>query len=373
MKPRVLILINGFIPIYNMRKEVVKGLLDAGYDVYISIPDSEKNSYFRNLGCHIVNTFVDCRGANVFYDTGLLLRYIQIIRKVRPLAVLSFTIKPNIYGAMASRICRIPHICNITGVGSSFINKGIINSITKVLYKLSIKYSYKVYFQNTEDRDQFLENRLVKNNWDMLPGSGVNLIEFPLMPFPADNEINFIYFGRILTDKGVDQYFECAEYITNKYDRVNFYVAGFIEEKKKYTSTVQSLNDRGVIKYMGFVEKIGDLIQKCHCSILPSFREGMPNVLLESAAMGRACIASNIAATREIIAEGINGYLFEVKNSKSLIEKVEKFISLPSADKVKMGESGRNKMERVFDRQFVVNKYLADMTELNSRQSTNVK
>lgn len=361
MQKRILILSNHFITLYNFRKELIKRLVEDGHEVFISMPKSKENTFFSDMGCKIIETVVDRRGINPIKDIGLIINYLKIMKKVKPDIIFSYTIKPNIYGSIASNLTKNKQINNITGTGATFLKNNIVSMIVKILYKISIKKSYKVFFQNKGDRDFFVANKMVKDNLAMLPGSGVNLEEFTLTDLPTMNEINFIFIGRIMKLKGIEEYLECAKEIKLKYPKTNFYVAGFIEEEN-YKEIIDDYHEKGIINYIGFQKDIKSWIERCHCTILPSHGgEGVPNVLLESAAMGRVCIASNINGSKDVVEDEVTGYLFESGNANDLINKVEKFLELDYEAKRQMGQAGRKKVEKEFDRKIVINTYLKEI------------
>lgn len=358
---KVLILSNHFITLYNFRKELVKKLIEDGNQVFISMPKADENSFFADMGCRIIETSVDRRGINPFRDLKLILSYIKIMKKLKPDIIFSYTIKPNIYGCIASNITKNKQISNITGTGAVFLKKSIVSFIVKMLYKISLKRSYKVFFQNSGDRDFFIENKMIKDNYAMLPGSGVNLEQYKLCEFPNKDEINFIFIGRVMELKGINEYLECAKIIKSEHPNTNFYIAGFIEENK-YKEIIDDYNEEGIIKYIGFQKNIKEWIKKCHCTILPSHGgEGVPNVLLESAAVGRVCIASRINGSKDVIDDEITGYLFEPGNAEDLIDKVNRFLELSYEAKKQMGMAGRGKVENEFDRKIVINAYLKEI------------
>lgn len=361
MKKRILILSNHFITLYNFRKELIQRLVDENHEVFISMPKSEENKFFSDMGCNIIETNVDRRGINPIKDAKLILDYIKIMRRVKPDLIFSYTIKPNIYGCIASNITKHKQISNITGTGGTFLSKSLLSEIAKALYKISIKKSYKVFFQNSGDKDFFVENKMVKDNYAMLPGSGVNLEQYKLCEFPSDDEINFIFIGRVMKIKGIDEYLEAAKVIKQKYKNVNFYVAGFIEEDK-YKNIIEEYSSKGIIKYIGFQKDIKLWIEKCHCTVLPSHGgEGVPNVLLESSAMGRICIASNINGSKEVISDNKTGYLFKSKDAVDLINKIELFLKLNYSEKYTLGLSARKRVEENFDRKIIINSYLKEI------------
>ncbi len=354
-KKRVLFLSNHFHTLFAFRKELIQKLVEEGHEVYLSLPEDE-NDFFKNQGCRIIVTEMDRRGVNPKNDLKLLHFYKKLIPEVNPDIIFSYTVKPNIYGCMASGK-KYKQVCNITGTGATFLEDNLVAKICKVLYKLSVRKAYKVFFQNTGDRDFFIKNGLVRNNYEMLPGSGCNLVEHAFQPMPEDDVTRFIFIGRVMKLKGVDEYLEAAKIIKTKYPNTEFIIAGWNEEEK-YKNIVSDYQKKGYINYIGFRTDIGEWITKCNCTVLPSHGgEGVPNVLLESAATGRVCIGSKINGTTDVIDEGVTGYLFETGNAKSLIEQIEKFLHLSDKEKADMGQAARIKMECEFDRNIVINKY----------------
>ena len=357
---KILFLSNHFITLFSFRKELIKRLCERGHEVYISSPEDEQFSYFEEMGCKIIPTSMSRRGTNPVEDLKLVANYKRIMGEVKPDIIFSYTIKPNIYGCMASNALGYKQVCNVTGTGTTFMQETILAKISRLLYKLSMKKAYKVYFQNTGDRDYFISHKMIEDNWEMLPGSGVNLEQHKLCPMPSGDELRFIYIGRLMGIKGVEQYLEAARVIKEKYPNTKFYAAGFVEEDK-YKPMVEEYHEKGIIEYLGFRKDIDHWIEHCHCTVLPSLGgEGVPNVLLESAATGRVCIASNIHGSREVVDNGVTGWLFSPGNSEELIEKLESFIELSHEERIEMGLKGRERMENLFDREIVIGKYIGE-------------
>lgn len=363
MGKRVLFLSNHFITLYNFRKELISKLIENGHEIYISIPKSSDNNFFSDMGCKIIETSVDRRGINPINDFRLLINYLKIIKRIRPDIIFSYTIKPNIYGSIASNLTKMKQVNNITGTGATFLKNNTVSKIAKFLYKLSIKRSHKVFFQNKGDKEYFVYNRMIKDNYAVLPGSGVNLSQYTLCELPIGAEINFLFIGRVMELKGIDQYLETAKAVKQLYPNTNFYIAGFIEEER-YKPIIEDYHVKGIINYVGFQKDIRSWIEKCHCTILPSFGgEGVPNVLLETAAMGRICIASKINGSTDVIIDGITGYLFETGNAVDLTKKVINYIKLEYNEKKQMGILGRRKVEKEFDRKIIIDAYLSEVED----------
>ena len=362
---RVLFLANHFITLHSFRKEIIQRIIKDGHDVWLSLPEDPDNVFFENLGCKIIPTKISRRGVNPIEDIRLVSQYRQIFKKVKPDIIFSFTIKPNIYGTLASNPTSYKQVCNITGTGATFLKKGIVATICMNLYRISVRKCYKTFFQNTGDRDFFISHGMVsKDRCEMLPGSGCNLEQHAFKPLPPTNHLNFIYIGRVMKLKGIDEYLACAKAIHEKYPNTTFYIAGWNEEPK-YMKKVELAQNEGYIEYLGFRKDIDQWIERCHCTILASYGgEGVPNVLLESAATGRICIASNINGSRDVVEEGKTGFLFEAGDANGLINKVEKFILLSDEEKAEMGMAGREKIASEFDRNIVIEKYVQEVNNV---------
>lgn len=367
MSKRILFLAQHFITLYSFRRELIERLVKDGHEVYLSLPVADDNKYFEDLGCKIVPTVIDRRGVNPVHDLSLISYYHKMIPEIDPDIIFSYTIKPNVYGALAikgrKRKNGKPYrqVCNITGTGGTFLEDNLVAKICRTLYRHSVKKSYKVFFQNTGDRDLFIRNKMIGDNWDMLPGSGVNLDQFHVVPMTTGDEVNFIFIGRVMKLKGVDEFLEAAKIIHVEYPNTNFYIAGFIEEGE-YKEKVGEYEKIGAVKALGFQKNITEWIEKSHCTILPSHGgEGVPNVLLESAAMGRICIGSRISGTEDVIDDGKTGYLFEAGNVTSLVDAIEKVMKLSTEEKIAIGLAGREKVEREFNRELVIQKYVDEV------------
>ncbi|MDO4740686.1 MAG: glycosyltransferase family 4 protein [Eubacteriales bacterium] len=356
---KVLFLANHYLTLYSFRRELIEKLCREGCEVVLSIPADPENEYFRALGCRIVETEVARRSLNPIKDIRLTLEYIRLLRKEKPDVVFSYTIKPNAYGSIASRITRCRQICNITGTGETLRHSAFVRSVVHALYKVSIRHCEKVFFQNTSDRAYFIENGLVREERSaMLPGSGVNLSHFHCSPMPEDEQTRFIYIGRVMGLKGIDQFIQAARIVRAERPDALFYIAGFAEEGR-YRDLVEKCHAEGLIEYLGFRKDIDEWIRRCHCTILPSHGgEGVPNVLLESAATGRACIASRIPGSVDVIDDGETGYLFKAGDAESLARCIFRFLALTSEQKAQMGLAGRKKVERSFSRDIVIQAYM---------------
>ncbi|NLX01631.1 MAG: glycosyltransferase family 4 protein [Syntrophomonadaceae bacterium] len=360
---KILILANNDVGLYNFRKELLEVLMGQGYEVYISLPVGEKVEQLRQMGCIFIETPVDRRGTNPLTDFKLVLKYLKIMKNVKPDVVLTYTIKPNIYGSIACRLLKIPYINNITGLGSGFIDKRLLSKLLVMMYKAAIKKSNLVFFQNSSDMDFMLNLGIISGKHKLLPGSGVNLDQFEYTPFPPGDKVVFNFIGRVMKEKGIDEYLMAAKTIKQRYPHTQFNIIGFIEPTEAhYNELIADYEAKNYIEYHGFQKDIRPFIKNSHCLIQPSYHEGMSNVLLESAAIGRALIASDIPGCREVIDN--NGYVFAMGNVHDLVDKIERFIQLPYEQKVQMGKMSRQKVEREFDRQIVIDSYMKEINHI---------
>lgn len=359
---KILILSNNDAGLYKFRKELLAELIKK-YEVHISLPNGEYIERLKELGCKYIETSVNRRGTNPLTDLKLILDYINILRDVSPDLVLTYTIKPNIYGGLMCRMWRIPYLINVTGLGSALESGGIIQRISMFLYRIALKKANCIFFQNRENTDLFIQKKIVIGDYKLIPGSGVNLEYYQVLDYPSENDtIHFMFIARVMKEKGIDQYLDAAEFIKKKYPHTMFHILGFCEEA--YEDKLNEMQSRGIIQYHGMQDDVRKFHKISHCTIHPTYYpEGMSNVLLESAACGRPVITTNRSGCRETVEEGISGFTINPKDSRELIEKIEVFINLPYRRKKEMGLAGRNKVEKEFDRRIVINAYLNEVNK----------
>ncbi|MFC4322624.1 glycosyltransferase family 4 protein [Litchfieldia salsa] len=356
---RILILANNDIGLYKFRKELIEELVKT-YEVYASVPSGEFIPKLAEIGCNIIETPISRRGTNPITDLNLLREYLRIIKKIKPDVVLTYTIKPNVYGGLACRLSKVPYITNITGLGTAVENEGVFQKITLSLYKAALKKSKCVFFQNKDNEKFFINKKIISDNYRLLPGSGVNLEYYSLLDYPANKSINFLFVSRVMKEKGIDQFLEAAEYIRNKYPNTIFHILGYCEQD--YEERLKELQNKGIIQYHGMQNDVREFHKISHCTIHPTYYpEGMSNVLLESAACGRPIITTNRAGCREIIDNEVNGYIVEQQNTQDLINKIESFLNLNYDGKKQMGLEGRKKVINEFDRQIVIDAYFEEI------------
>lgn len=363
---QILLLANHSIGVYKLRLEIIEKLLEEGYEVCLSIPYGEANKKLEELGCRIIETRLERRGKNILKELQLLNCYRKQIREVRPDIILTYTIKPNLYGAFWAARYRIPCLANITGLGSAVENGNRMKKLVLGMYRLAFQKIEVVFFQNKENMRFFEEHRLPAGKTVLLPGSGVNLSGYPLQEMPEGEAVVFAYIGRVMKEKGIDEYLQAADYIRKHYPYTRFHVCGFCEEG--YQEKLEEYESRGIICFHGMVKEISDFLKQCHAVVLPSYHEGMANSLLEAAACGRIIIASDISGCREAFEEGRTGFGFQAGNWNSLAEAIERFLSLTPGERLEMGLAGRRKMEMGFDRRIVVDAYMSEIQRLTEKR-----
>lgn len=363
---KILILANDDEGLYKLRKELIQRLIKDKNQVFISLPEGAYISFMKKMGCRFMKVQIERRGKNPLKDLKLCLQYHKIIRKIKPELVLTYTVKPNIYGGILCRIHRIPYIVNITGCGTAIENGGLLSRVLLFLYKISLKKASQVFFQNKENLNYFKQKVNVRTS-RLIPGSGVNLEEHKYEEYPQESgALRILFVGRIMKDKGIEELLSCAEALTDCYPNVCFDLVGGYDEKI-YQNRVKELERKGVVKYLGIQDNVHMLMKTHHAVIMPSYHEGMSNVLLEAASTGRPVIASNIPGCREIYVEGLTGIGFQPRSAEDLIRAVKEFIILPYEKKAAMGKAGREKVEREFDRKIVVESYLQEIQKVLGR------
>ena len=354
--------------IINFRKNLIKKIIEKGWEVYIlSNIDSFENDLSK-LGCKIIPINFNNKNINPIVDFILLFKLFKILKSIKPKVICNFNIKPVIYGSIVSRLLKIPSINMITGLGTAFIKNTWLTKIAKFLYYVSLKRAKMVFFQNKDDKDLFIKNKIVKNaDSEILPGSGIDLSYYQLEDYPNNHQITFLLLARILWDKGIREYVDAARYLKTKYTNVTFQLLGPIEKEVKNEISENQLNKwqkEDIINYLGFVSDVRGIIKKSHCIVLPSYREGSPKSLIEAAAMGRPIITTNTVGCKEVVKNEYNGFLCENRNTKSLIAAIEKFLALNLKEKKIMGIRGRKKVEKEFNETIVIEGYFNVFNEI---------
>jgi len=361
----LLILANGTICLYRFRKELIAALAEYK-QVYVSAQDDGFAEELKAMGVIYIETPCGRRNANPIQDFILFCRYLRMMMKIRPATVLTYTIKPNIYGNFVARLLGIPVISTVSGLGDGFRNTGVVGNIVKWLYRFAFKKVSTVVFQNPFDEDAMRQAGIIKNQRVVLVhGSGVNLEEHNVLSYPDKPQASFLYMGRIMHTKGIYELINATRRLKseNVYDfTVN--LMGFSEEDAN--KLVEEAEREQIISSVGFQKDLVPFIEKAQCVVLPSYSEGMSNALLEAAAHGRTLIATDISGCREVVEDGVNGFLCLPKDADSLYDCMKRFLVLSQEQRMEMGLASRKKVENEFNREIVVNTMLNEIAILEA-------
>jgi glycosyltransferase involved in cell wall biosynthesis len=367
----VVITINTSWNIYNFRLGLIKALQKKGYKVVAIAPKDDYSLRLQNEGIEYYHININNKGTNPIEDLKLIKDYYKIFKSIRPDAVLAYTIKPNIYASFAASFLKIPMINNISGLGTVFLNDNISSKIARLMYKTALKNAKKVFFQNQDDLNLFINKKLVnKNKTDLLPGSGINTEKFK--PLNVDNYrdiFKFLFIARLVKDKGILEYINAAKIIKQKYKNIEFGVLGAFYPNNPTAIAKEDINrwqKENIINYLGVSDNVKDIINSYDCIVLPSYREGLSRVLLEAASMAKPIVTTNTPGCKDVVEDGYNGYLCKVKDSSDLAKKMEKMLNLSTKELMQMGNNGRQKVKNEFDEKIVIDKYLNILKEIKT-------
>ena len=360
---KILLLANDSTYVYNLRREVIEAMLAQGWQVAVVCERKQHWEDLTELGCRMLPLGVARHGKNPLQDVSLLRAYGRLLDAENPDEVLTYNIKPNVYGGMACAKRGIPYLVNVCGLGTPVENPGPMQLLTVTLYKLGVKKAACVFFQNQENEDFFNARRMAPGHHHLLPGSGVNTARFALLPYPQGETVDFLFISRVMKEKGIDQYLEAAQAVHARHPETVFHILGGCDDET-YLQTLKQMESTGAIRYHGQQNSVLPFQEISACTVHPTYYpEGMSNVLLESAACGRPIITTDRSGCREIVEDGVNGFVCRQKDSADLIAQLEKFLALPWEKRREMGLAARRKVEREFDRQIVVEAYLQEITD----------
>ena len=356
---KILIVTNHSYMLYRFREELIDRLLKE-YNVVISTPFTGHESDLKKMGCKCICTNIDRRGINPLKDLKLMGFYRKMLAKEKPDAVITYSIKPNIYVGTLCRFKKIPYFVNVQGLGSAFESKKLA-VLASAMYKVGVKKARAVFFENSGDAQVFINRHIIKREKiEVLAGAGINLEKYEYKEFPKEDVRHFLYLGRIMKEKGIDEWFYAVEKLKKEYgDKIMFDMVGFFEDE--YKEKVEQLQKKGVIVFHGFKKDPVPYYEQAACVVLPSYHEGMSNVLLEASAIGRPIITSNIPGCREAVLEGESGFLCPPSNREELYKAMKKIMNMTTEELEEMGKKGREYIAMHFEKKMVVNKTVDTM------------
>jgi glycosyltransferase involved in cell wall biosynthesis len=360
----IVISINAAWNIANFRLGLVRRLREAGYEVVALAPPDRHVARLEAAGVRFVPLPMDNKGVSPLRDAALLIRYWRALRRLRPAAMLTYTIKPNIYGSIAAALAGVPVVNNVSGLGTAFIRTTLLTRIVSTLYRIAFRRSSTVFFQNEEDRQLFVDKGLVGSaRARLVPGSGIDLDLFhpggegrpPGAPF------TFLLIARLLRDKGVVEYAEAARRLRARYPQARFQLLGFLDAANRTAiarDEVEGWVRDGIVDYLGDSDDVRPFIAAADCVVLPSYREGLPRTLLEAAAMGKPLIATDVPGCRQVVGHEREGLLCAARDTDALAAAMARMLDTSESQRAAWGAAGRLRMEREFDERLVVTRYL---------------
>jgi glycosyltransferase involved in cell wall biosynthesis len=371
-KKIVAIVLNTSWNIFNFRMNIVKALQKEGYRVLCIAPEDAYSNYLQEAGAEFVPVAMESRGVNPIKDVMLCFNLWRIYKQYKPLVVLHYTIKPNLYGTVAARICGIPAVNNVSGLGTVFLNNQLSSRIARAMYRFAFKFPFRVFFQNKDDQQLFLNSKFVAPTvCKVLPGSGVNLNKFKVTPFKRQTPFVFLMASRLIYDKGLVEYLEASVLVKERLgDRVVFALQGAPADLDAAGITKEFLEiklGKYPVLYYPFTDRIEEFIEKADVVVLPSYREGLSRLLLESAAMGKPLIATDVPGCRDVVREGINGLLCKVKSADSLSEAMVAMFEKSDEELNAYALQSRKIVEEEFSEELVTNAYLQAVEEAIKR------
>lgn len=347
--------------VFNFREGLVKYFLDRGDEVISLAPKDDYTDEIVKWGVKHIETKLDQTGTNPIKDLGYLRRIISVFKSEKPDVSLSFTIKSNIYSSLAGKVTGIPTVCNVSGLGTVFLVEGWLGKLAINLYRFAFRYSSHIFFQNRNDKELFLSFiSLKEDRIGLLPGSGIDLHRFIHHEQVISTPTKFLMVARVIEEKGVREFVEAAQLAKDEGLQAHFTLVGSLDQQHARAIPEHELRrwvEDGTINYLAHSSQIEQLLESHEVVVLPSYREGTPRTLLEGAATGRALLASDVPGCNEVVRDGFNGFLFKVKDGRSILDKVKLYLSLSDAEKRELAANSRILAEERFDENLVIAQY----------------
>lgn len=338
--------------------------------MHVVAPDDDYAPLLRDMGCHVHVMPMASKGQNPLQDIALTLNLYRLYRRIRPAVCFHYTIKPNIYGAVAAHWAGVPSVSITTGMGTVFINKSLLTHVVRMLYKYAFRHTRENWLLNDEDFKAMVGGGLVDmRKARLLPGEGVNLDHFALSRWPDDDgTFRFLLIARLLRDKGVLEFVEAARAIKASMPHVRFQLLGPADVENPTAISREQVarwEDEGLVEYLGVTQEVRPFIAQAHCVVLPSYREGLSRTLLEAGAMGRPVITTDVQGCREVVTEGVSGWVVPAQDATALATRMSHVANMPASDLTAVGRAGRAKVAQNFDERLVIAEYFRILGEIS--------
>lgn len=362
-RPVVVLSANNCWNLANFRAPLLTGLQQAGYRLVAFAPLDSHAEDLRTKGVEVRAVPIARSGMNPITDARLLIRYVRMLRSLRPAAYCGFTIKPNVYGAIASRIAGVPAIANVTGLATPYLSEGLVWAVAERLYRVAFRRAHTVFYHNEEDLRLMVERKVVRpGQGRVIPGSGVNVEHFkPESDASSDGELRFLFFGRLILHKGIREFIDAVKMLRPVMPNARFQLLGNPDPGNPTSVSEQELQSwvaDGIVEHLGEHRDVRPFIAQADVVVLPTYREGMSRALLEGAAMGKPLIGTDVAGSRELIDDGATGLICRARDTGSLADCIRRMGEMPREQLREMGRAARAKVEREFSEDVVVRAYV---------------
>lgn len=351
----------------NFRMGVISSLSQLGHEIVVIAPEDCNHRLLQISNVRFIPIEIDCKGMNPFIDLRLVQSLKKVYLKEHFDLIFHYTIKPVIYGGWAAARTRSQHIAVITGLGYTFLRKGWINRISKFLYSCSLRNAKEVWFLNQDDKTLFVEQNIVSLfKTRVLNGEGVDTTFYQSSQAPT-SPFTFLFIGRVLWDKGIGEFVDAARVVKKQHPNVQFHILGQLGASNPACVNLQQMEEwekSGVVKFLGETQDVRPYINETSCIVLPSYREGISRVLLEAASMQRPIITTNVPGCKEIVLDGVSGFLCEAQEVNSLIACMMHMLSLSDHERLLFGQQGREHILQNYDQQIIIQRYKDKLSEL---------
>lgn len=345
----------------NFRSGIIRKLVDGGSRVVVVAPPDAYVDELKLLGAEYIEWSLTGRGTHIGSEASSVWHLARIYKAIRPDVAYHFTIKSVIYGSLVARLFNIPFVSVVTGLGYVFINRNWTSRIAISLYRATLRQSTEVWLLNSDDRAALDSLHLLDGVFvRMLPGEGVDTAFFAPRPSAPSKITRFLLVARMLRDKGILEYVECARRVKAEGHAAEFALLGPVGADNPTAVSMEQIDQwvaEGSVVYLGMARDVRPYIANADCVVLPSYREGLPRSLLEASSMGKPVIATQVPGCKDVVKDGVTGLLCRAQDASDLTEKVLSFLGLAEPERECMGDNGRSYVVEKFDERLILNHY----------------